>query len=92
MEAAQEKHRCYYAKYVIILLIVPNAVPDTYRHRDEILQWQRAHGVKKRDREAEAVSKEILRAVAKALHGCDDDDESESDTDNSSDDDETDTL
>ncbi|KAG1861297.1 hypothetical protein F4604DRAFT_1929886 [Suillus subluteus] len=73
MEAAREKHRCYYAK-------------------DEILQRQRAHGVKKRDKEAEAISKEILRAVAKALHGCDDDDESESDTDNSSDDDETDTL
>ncbi|KAG1875868.1 hypothetical protein C8R48DRAFT_669138 [Suillus tomentosus] len=73
-EAAQEKHRRYYAK-----------------HRDQILQRQRAHGVKKCDKEAEAISKEILRAVAK-LHGCEDDDESGSDSDNSSDDDETDTL
>lgn len=43
------------------------------------------HGVKKHDKEAEAITREILRAVAK-LHGHDDD-ESESDTDNSSDDD-----
>lgn len=95
-EAAREKHRCYYAKCVIILLIVPDAIPDTYRHRDQILQRRREHGVKKCDKEAEAISKEILRAVAKGLRGCEDDDESESasesDSDNSSDDDETDTL
>ncbi|KAG2359747.1 hypothetical protein BDR07DRAFT_1487914 [Suillus spraguei] len=72
MEAAQEKHRHYYAK-------------------DKILQRRRAHGVKKHDKEAEARAKEISRAVAKALHGCDNDDESESDTNNSSDDDEIDT-
>ncbi|KAG2144546.1 hypothetical protein DEU56DRAFT_910477 [Suillus clintonianus] len=63
---------------------------------DQILQRRREHGVKKRDKEAEAISKEISRAVAKGLRGCEDDDESESasesDSDNSSDDDETDTL
>ncbi|KAG2341291.1 hypothetical protein BDR05DRAFT_949875 [Suillus weaverae] len=58
----------------------------------QMLLCQRAHGVKKCDKEAEAISKEILRAVAKGLHGCEDDDESESDSDDSSDDDETDTL
>ncbi|KAG2351176.1 hypothetical protein BDR07DRAFT_1502349 [Suillus spraguei] len=63
-----------------------------YYAKDQILQRRRAHGVKKRDKEAEAISKEILRAVAKGLHGCEDDDESESDSNNSSDDDETDTL
>ncbi|KAG1887171.1 hypothetical protein F4604DRAFT_1916986 [Suillus subluteus] len=55
-----------------------------------ILQGWRTLGVKKHDKEAEAITKEISRAVAK-LHGRDDD-ESESDTDNSSDDDEIDTL
>ncbi|KAG2091661.1 uncharacterized protein F5147DRAFT_657888 [Suillus discolor] len=55
------------------------------KHRDAILQRRRMHGVQKRDKEEEAIMKEILRAVAK-LHGCDDD-ESESDTDNSNDDD-----
>ncbi|KAG2118406.1 hypothetical protein DEU56DRAFT_918876 [Suillus clintonianus] len=67
-----------------------------YYAKDQILQWRREHGVKKRDKEAEAISKEISRAVAKGLRGCEDDDESESasesDSDNSSDDDETDTL
>ncbi|KAG1734229.1 uncharacterized protein EDB91DRAFT_1084137 [Suillus paluster] len=48
--------------------------------------------IKKCDKEADALSKEIARAVKKALHGCDDDDESELDTDDSSDDDEIDTL
>ncbi|KAG1873832.1 hypothetical protein F4604DRAFT_1925409 [Suillus subluteus] len=48
--------------------------------------------IKKCDKEADALSKEIARAVKKALHGCDDDDESEPDTDDSSDDDEIDTL
>ncbi|KAG1844479.1 hypothetical protein F4604DRAFT_1689098 [Suillus subluteus] len=62
------------------------------KHRDEILQWRRVLGVKKHDKKAEALAKEISRAVAKALHGRDDDDESESDTDNSSDDEEIDTL
>ncbi|KAG2087540.1 uncharacterized protein F5147DRAFT_781304 [Suillus discolor] len=56
-----------------------------YYAKDAILQWWRMHGVQKRDKEEEAITKEILRAVAK-LHGCDDN-ESESDTDNSSDDD-----
>ncbi|KAG1787705.1 uncharacterized protein HD556DRAFT_1312594 [Suillus plorans] len=61
------------------------------KHRDTLLQWWRMHGVKKCDKEAEVITKEILRAVEKTLHGHDDN-ESESDTDNSSDDDEIDTL
>ncbi|KAG1844381.1 hypothetical protein F4604DRAFT_1937590 [Suillus subluteus] len=47
--------------------------------------------INKCDKEAEALSKEISRAVKKALHECDDN-ESELDTDESSDNDEIDTL
>ncbi|KAG1858007.1 hypothetical protein DFJ58DRAFT_840482 [Suillus subalutaceus] len=76
MEAAREKSQRHYAK-----------------HRDDILQRRKdlRTCIKKRDNEAEVLSKEILRAVKKALHGCDDD-ESEPDTDDSSDNDEIDTL
>jgi hypothetical protein len=63
----------YDTKYVIILLIVPNTVPKAYRHRDQILQWRRVLVVKKRDKEAEVLAKEILRAVVKVLHDRDDD-------------------
>ncbi|KAG1852304.1 hypothetical protein DFJ58DRAFT_728637 [Suillus subalutaceus] len=71
------------------------AAREKHRHyyaKDTILQWRRVLGVKKHDKEAEALAKEILKAVAKALHGCDNDDKSESDTDNSSDNDEIDIL
>ncbi|KAG1759999.1 hypothetical protein EDD22DRAFT_955377 [Suillus occidentalis] len=76
MEAAREKSRCHYAK-----------------HKEDILQrWKNLHTcINKHDKEAEVLSKEISRAVKKALHEGDDE-ESEPDTDESSDDDEIDTL
>ncbi|KAG1886582.1 hypothetical protein F4604DRAFT_1917394 [Suillus subluteus] len=76
MEAAREKSRHHYAK-----------------HRGDILQRRKnlRTCINKRDKEAEALSKEISRAVKKALHECDDN-ESELDTDESSDNDKIDTL
>ncbi|KAG1731457.1 hypothetical protein EDD22DRAFT_852887 [Suillus occidentalis] len=76
MEAAREKSRRHYAK-----------------HREDILQRRKnlRMCINKHDKEAEALSKEISRAVKKALHEGDDE-ESELDTDEFSDDDEIDTL
>ncbi|KAG1801198.1 uncharacterized protein BJ212DRAFT_1487737 [Suillus subaureus] len=65
-----------------------------YYAKGNILQRQKdLHMcIKKCDKEADALSKEIARAVKKALHGCDNDNESELDTIDSSDNDEIDTL
>ncbi|KAG2354819.1 hypothetical protein BDR07DRAFT_1381971 [Suillus spraguei] len=78
MEAAREKSRHHYAK-----------------HRGDILQrWKNLHTcINKHDKEAKALSKEISRAVKKALHECDDNEsEPDTDSDESSDNDEIDTL